>query len=479
MAPRESRGRFWKARLLVAWGLIAAFTVMPWMTIAGKPPILLDVMTRQFTFFGTTFRPTETLLLALLMLVVFVTVFLLTALFGRVWCGWGCPQTIYLEFVYRPIERLFLGSGYGRKGAQVAPWRRLLLYAAFLLLSAHLANTFLAYFVGTARLSDWTFQNPAKHPVAFAVFAVTVGLMMFDFAFFREQMCTLVCPYGRFQSVLLDRNSLIIGYDRTRGEPRAKAVERRAVEAAGGKAGDCIECTMCVQVCPTGIDIRDGLQLECVSCTQCIDACDDVMDKIGKPRGLIRYSSQNELEGVKKKGVRGRLILYPAMLAILLAALVTLLVRREPALIEQARITGANFTQMPDGRIKTPVRLLIENRTDAERTYTVTGAGDVEVVGGEVHASIASEQPGTVDLFVACPANSFGRASRQGEVLVRDGNGFEKRVRLTITGPFNARGEHHGDEGKRDDHAKSDEHAKSGEGAKDGDRDDHAPERKP
>ncbi|MFO0963632.1 MAG: cytochrome c oxidase accessory protein CcoG [Phycisphaerales bacterium] len=440
MTPREARGRLWKARLIVAWSLIAVFTAIPWLRIDGKPPIFLDVMTRQFTFFGTTFRPTETLLMALLFLAIFVTIFLLTALFGRVWCGWGCPQTVYLEFVYRPIERFFLGQAYGRKGATVAVWRRIAMYAVFLVLSAHLANTFLAYFVGTDRLTHWTLGNPAEHPVAFAVFAVTVGLMMFDFVFFREQLCTLVCPYGRFQSVLLDRESLVIGYDRRRGEPRAKAAERRALESKGERAGDCIECTMCVQVCPTGIDIRDGLQLECVNCTQCIDACNEVMDKIGKPRGLIRYSSQNQLEKGTTRRLRYRVLIYPALLVVILSVFVTMLVRREPALIEQERIRGANFTEMTDGRIETPISILVENRGEVPRTYTATGVDDVQVVGGSAQATVQPGQPGKIALRVSCPPRSFGRGSRQGEVEVRDDAGFVKRVPLTIAGPFSAGG---------------------------------------
>lgn len=438
MEPRDARGRFWRARLVVAAALIAIFTAIPWIRIGGKPPILLDVMTRQFTFFGTTFRPTETLLLAVLMLAIFVAVFLATAVLGRVWCGWGCPQTVYLEFVYRPIERLFLGAAYGRKGVAVPAWRRLAMYAAYLLISAHLANTFLAYFVGTDRLAAWTLGSPASHPVAFTVFAVTVGLMMFDFVFFREQLCTLVCPYGRFQSVLLDRDSLVIGYDRARGEPRARAVERRTIEAAGEKAGDCIECTMCQQVCPTGIDIRNGLQLECIHCAQCVDACDEVMRKVGRPIGLIRYSTQNRIERTGRRGFRYRLVVYPLLLAVLVAAFVVLLVRREPVLVEQVRVLGANFAVAYDGAIETPIEMLVENRTDVGRTVKVSGTGDVEVVGGMSEVRVAPSDAAKLAFTVRAPAASFGRGSRSGAVMVDDGVAGPRPVELTIAGPFRA-----------------------------------------
>lgn len=438
MEPRDARGRFWRARLVVAVALIAVFTAIPWLRIGGKPPILLDVMTRQFTFLGTTFRPTETLLLAVLMLAIFVAVFLATAVFGRVWCGWGCPQTVYLEFVYRPIERLFLGAAYGRKGASVPAWRRLAMYAAYLVISAHLANTFLAYFVGTDRLAAWTLGSPANHPVAFTVFAVTVGLMMFDFVFFREQLCTLACPYGRFQSVLLDRDSLVIAYDRTRGEPRAKAAERRTMEAAGQEAGDCIECTMCQQVCPTGIDIRNGLQLECIHCAQCVDACDDVMRKVGRPVGLIRYSTQNRIERTGRRGFRYRLVIYPLLLGVMVTAFVVLLVRREPVLVEQVRVLGANFAVAADGAIETPIEVLVENRTDVERTVRVTGAGDVEVAGGHAEVRVPASDAATLAFTVRAPAATFGRGARPGAVTVDDGVRAPHPVELTIAGPFRA-----------------------------------------
>lgn len=438
ITPREVTGKFWKARFVVAWSLIALFAAIPWIRIGGKPAMLFDVMTRQFTVLGATFRPTESLLLALLMLFIFVTVFLVTAVLGRVWCGWGCPQTVYLEFVYRPIERLLLGEHFHKRGASPAMWRRLAMYASFLVLSAHLANTFLAYFVGTDRLTLWTLQMPSNHPVAFAVFAVTVALMMFNFAFFREQMCTIVCPYGRLQSALLDRHSLIIGYDRERGEPRAKSAQRRALVEENKPVGDCIECTMCVQVCPTGIDIRDGLQLECVNCTQCIDACDSVMVKINKPTGLIRYSTQHRLEKGKAKRVRYRLVIYPVLLAVIATALITLLVKRAPALVEQARLTGVNFIDAGAGRIETPIRILVENRTDAPRTYTFAGSGDVQLISATKSIVVEAFDAASIDLMVLCQADSFHRGSRTGQLAVRDDQNFDTHVSIAIVGPFSA-----------------------------------------
>ena len=224
MFPRLAPGFFWTRRRVVAYLLVAFFTILPHLRFYGKPLILLDVTARRFTIFGYTFLPTDTLLLALLLVSVFLSIFLITAMYGRVWCGWGCPQTVYMEFFFRPVDRFFQGSvgKGGRPTKPMTPVMSVLRFLTYLAMCAFLAHTFLAYFVGTEELRSWIRRSPFEHPIPFLVMAVTTGLMMFDFLYFREQTCLIACPYGRFQSVLLDRRSLIVSYDRLRGEPRGK-----------------------------------------------------------------------------------------------------------------------------------------------------------------------------------------------------------------------------------------------------------------
>src|SRR4051812_12971511 len=315
--PRLYRGPHHSRRRLTAWLLMALFAGIPWIEVGNKPLVLLDVPRREFTLVGRTFLPTDGVLLMLLMLSIFVAVIWTTALVGRAWCGWACPQTVYMEFLFRPIERLFEGRREDqlRLDREGGGARRFAKNVVFFLVSAVLANIFLSYFVGIKTLLAWTRLSPLDNWTPFLVVAATTGLVFFDFGFFREQMCTVICPYARIQSVLIDKSSLIIGYDKLRGEPRAKGKPR-------SDRGDCIDCNACVAACPTGIDIREGLQLECIACAQCADACDGIMAKIKKPRGLIRYGAQTTLETQRPTRIlRPRVVIYPVLLAVLLGAL--------------------------------------------------------------------------------------------------------------------------------------------------------------
>ncbi|MFK7769151.1 MAG: 4Fe-4S dicluster domain-containing protein, partial [Mariniblastus sp.] len=268
LKPKLSKDSFLRRRRVVAYVLIAIFTVLPFIKFGGKPFVLIDIVARRFTIFGFTFLPTDTVLLAIFMVGFLLSIVLFTALFGRVWCGWACPQTVYMEFLFRPVERFFDGTvGRGGHKKNIPVWRTVAKYIVYFLLSVYLANTFLAYFIGVDRLSQWVTRSPLSHPIPFAIMAFVTFAMMVDFCFFREQMCVIACPYGRFQSVLLDQNSLIVAYDKTRGEPRGKVQKKSGSDNALPVLGDCIGCGNCLTTCPTGIDIRDGLQMECINCT--------------------------------------------------------------------------------------------------------------------------------------------------------------------------------------------------------------------
>jgi cytochrome c oxidase accessory protein FixG len=421
LRPKVAMGPWWRRRRVVAWALMILFTAIPWLEIGGNPLMRLDVATRNFSFFGVTFRPTDSLLLMLLMLGIFLGIFLVSAVLGRGWCGWACPQTVYLEFLFRPIERAVKNR-----------FLRWLIYAA---LALHLANTFLAYFAGPREVLGWSFGAPADHPAAFAIVLVTAALILVDFTWFREQMCTLVCPYARLQSALLDKNSLVIGYDAKRGEPRGKL---KTGHEHG--AGDCIDCNLCVAACPTGIDIRNGLQLECVACVQCVDACDAVMAKIGRPRGLIRYSSQNALAGLPQRRVRPRTLIYPALIGVVLGGLVIGLAGRSSALVRVLRVQNIPYTALADGSVMNPLRLSIENRADAARTYALalTGSSAGRLLAPMFPLTIPAGEERTVVVETVLPASDFADARAAARLVVRDGVDFEREFELTLTGPLGA-----------------------------------------
>jgi cytochrome c oxidase accessory protein FixG len=411
------------------------FFIIPHLRMGGRPLILLDIPRRQFTLFGTTFLPTDTLLLMLLLASIIITIFLLTALFGRVWCGWACPQTVYMEFLFRPIERLVEGGRSGSlgldKGRKHFHPRRLLKYAIYVVLALFLAHTFLAYFVGTEALAQWIRRSPAEHPTSFLVMAGTALAIFGDFTYFREQTCLVACPYGRMQSVLLDRQSLIVAYDPTRGEPRMKG----KVRPAG--AGDCIDCGACVTTCPTGIDIRDGLQMECIHCTQCADACDEIMTRVGKPKGLIRYSSRELLEGHKRHLIRPRTVLYPLALAVFLGAFTYALATRDAADVTVLGGQGEPFTQQADGRIANQLRVKIANRTNDDHDYRieVVGATDGSVVVPQNPLRVATGQSAETPLFVLLPRSAFHDGEHRVTVRVSDGAGFSTDVPYRLVGP--------------------------------------------
>jgi cytochrome c oxidase accessory protein FixG len=433
--PRPSPGAWWRSRRVLAHVLMFVFFAIPYLRIHGKPPILLDLPAREFTLFGTTFLPTDTLLFMLLFVSSGILIFLVTTLFGRVWCGWGCPQTVYMEYLFRPIERALEGGFRGslrldRKGG--LPPKRVLKYAIYLVLSMFLAHTFLAYFVGIDRLVMWVQGSPHQHPVAFAIMAGTTLAIFIDFTWYREQTCLVACPYGRLQSVLFDRSTLIVAYDPARGEPRMKGTKPRPQGA-----GDCIECGMCVRTCPTGIDIRDGLQMECVHCTQCIDACDDIMVKIGQKPGLIRYASQDELAGRPRRTLRTRVVLYPIALAVSVGLFLFFLDNRATTEVTPLRGTGALYQEYDEHSVVSDVRLKFSNRNRDERRYRIelVGAGETRLIAPLNPFPVPGGHDLTATVFVVSPRSAFTDGHRRVMFRVEDGRGFGRNYVHPLAGP--------------------------------------------
>jgi cytochrome c oxidase accessory protein FixG len=381
--PADARGRFAKARQLSALGLIAFYLSLPWIKINGYPAVFLDVAERRFHLFGVTLAAQDLWLLFFVITGVGFSLFFITALLGRVWCGWACPQTVFLDHVYRRIERWIDGDAVQRRALAAAPVsftkiaKRAAKHALYILVSATIAHLFLAYFVSIPEVWSMVRSAPVEHWSAFAFMAIYTGVLYFNFAWFREQLCIVICPYGRIQSALIDDHSLVIGYDAGRGEPRGKAhpggrplAGTSAAAITSPPAGDCIDCSRCVQVCPTGIDIRQGLQLECIGCTACIDACDDVMTRLHRPRGLIRYDSQKAFTGQRTRWIRPRTILYGVLLAIGAGVAGTTLATIRPANLNITRIVGAPYV-VDAGSVRNQFFLRLVNKRNVPTRFVV------------------------------------------------------------------------------------------------------------
>ncbi len=348
--PAEIKG-FWKKRREVVYGfLIVLFLILPWTKINGVQTILLDIPNRKFALFGIKFWAHDAPMIFLLLALFVFGLTLVTSVWGRVWCGWACPQTVFIDFIYRRIERWIEGNYIERRRRDKAELslekvlRLSLKWFLFFLVSSAIAHSFAAYFVGSEPLVSWVYSGDiSTHQTTFWIVLFITAVLLFDFGWFREQFCIIMCPYGRFQSVLMDQRSLAVLYDEKRGEPRKGALP------LDKPRGDCVSCSRCVQVCPTGIDIRKGLQMECIACTACIDACDDIMRKVNKPEGLIKYST---VSGKKNQFYKGRQLIYTVLTASSFIVLLYLVSTRKSVdvAILRAKETPYQLIDTADGK---------------------------------------------------------------------------------------------------------------------------------
>lgn len=370
--PADVRGRFTAWRHYSAYGLIGFYLLLPWIPINGYPAVFLDLAERRFHLFGFTLAAQDAWLLFFGVSGLGFALFFLTALFGRLWCGWACPQTVFLDHVYRRIERWIDGDAPARRALQAAQMtpgkfaRRAAKHALYIIASLVITHLFLAYFVSIPQLWLYLHEAPGEHWASFLFVFVAAGLLYFNFAWFREQLCIVICPYGRLQSALTDDHTVNIGYDTARGEPRGKL--------GTPDAGACIDCNRCVQVCPTGIDIRHGLQLECIGCAACVDACDEVMTKVHRPTGLIRYDSMTGLSGGITRWIRIRTVIYGVLLLCGAAAATFAFSTVKPANFLVYRMSGAAyFVGADEVRNQFMVRLASKRTVPASFTVSTEG----------------------------------------------------------------------------------------------------------
>jgi cytochrome c oxidase accessory protein FixG len=367
--PTDVRGTWTRWRRLSALILIGIYILLPWIPVNGYPAVFLDVMERRFHLFGITLAAQDMWLLFFFVSGLAFLLFYVTAFLGRIWCGWACPQTVFLEHVYRRIERWIEGDGYARRKLDRAPWdgpklrKRVLKHGIFIVLSALIAHIFLSYFISIPQLWEWMRLSPLEHWKAFLFILVSTLLLYGNFAWFREQLCIVICPYGRFQSALIDDDSLNVAYDFGRGDPPGPVRDT--------EAGDCIDCHRCIQVCPTGIDIRQGLQLECIGCAACIDACDEIMDKVKRPRGLIRYASDRNLEGLKTRWIRPRTIFYTALLLIGISVAGFAFTSVEKALATATRMPGSPF-YVTDTHVRNQYQIRLINKDTQALEFSIS-----------------------------------------------------------------------------------------------------------
>ena len=388
---KKPKGTLTLWRNIVGFALLTFFFAAPFIRVHGEPLLLLNFIEREIVLLGVRFWPQDFHLFFLAMISLMVFIILFTVTFGRIWCGWGCPQTIFMELIFRRIEYWIEGDAYHQKQLDKQAWnagkifKRSLKHLLFFGIAFIIGNFFLMYIIGSEAWKDLVNESPTEHLAGLGSMLAFSGVFYFIFSWFREQVCTIVCPYGRLQGVLLDRNSIVISYDYKRGEPRGTFFKGEDRVKAG--KGSCINCTQCVQVCPTGIDIRNGTQLECINCACCIDACNVMMDATNQPRGLIRYASEKMIAEGRKMKFNARTIAYSAVLIILLGVFTFSITSRSPVEATILRAPGMLYQEPEPGRISNLYNIKLVNKTNQDipvELKILSHQGEITIIGNRI-----------------------------------------------------------------------------------------------
>lgn len=427
---KKPSGKWWTRRSIVAYLLLTFLVVVPFIRINGNPLILIDIANRKFIIFGAIFWAQDTFILALLMLSFVLFIVLFTVTFGRLWCGWACPQTIFLEMVFRRIEYLIEGDYRQRLKLDNSPWtankifRKTLKHTIFILVSMAMTNIFLMWFIGSDRWMELIKEPVGDHLTGFLAMILVSAFFYWVYSFFREQICTMVCPYGRMQGVLLDSKTIMVAYDYVRGEPR------------GAKnKGDCIDCKQCLSVCPTGIDVRNGTQLECVNCTACIDQCNSVMKSIGKAPGLIRYASEESIKGGHTKIWNARNRAYSMVLLVIFSFFIYTLVTRPEIETTILRTPGLIY-QEQDSTYSNVYNIKIVNKTHDEiplELKVLSHNGRIQMAGSEMTVKDQSKFESTFILYI--PKNEITSDKNEVRFGIFSNEKLLETYQTTFVGP--------------------------------------------
>lgn len=434
----KPKGKFYNIRTILSYVYLLLFVGLPFIKVNGQPLILLNFPAGKFILFSKVFWPQDFFIFAIGMIAAIIFIALFTVIFGRLFCGWICPQTIFMEMFFRKIEWVIEGTPAEQKRLNAAPWtgkkifKKTLKHVVFFLFSFIIANTFLAYIVGVDELYDMI-KHPAANIGTLVALLAFTGVFYAVFAFVRDIVCTTICPYGRLQSVLFDKDTMQVAYDYKRGEPRGKVKKREE-----NNQGDCIDCNRCVVVCPTGIDIRNGVQMECVGCTACIDACDEMMIKVNRPTGLIRYASENEIADKKKFHLNFKVKGYSFILLLLLGVMTYLIASGKSIDTNITRAQGQLYTEQQDGKITNLYNAKIINKTNKLQSYKMKVEGiDAEVkMVTDDKALLKPEAINEVTFFINIDKSKL--RERKTDLLVGVYNDGElvETVKTTFLGPF-------------------------------------------